>query len=342
MKNYIALNCSEHHLPLEFNAQGERYSCLSGCSFLVKDHIPRFVPIDNYASSFGLQWNEYRTTQLDSFTGLTISRDRLTRLMGGSLDILKGKKVLEAGCGAGRFTEILLDSGAHMFAVDISTAVEANYKNCHKYPDYFVCQADIRKIPVENAQFDVVVCVGVIQHTPDPEETMTALCRQVNPGGLLVIDHYTYGYPVTLSRRCLRTLLIRLPRNLALNMCKGLTAFLWPLHKILWNFRSLPFVRQIRHIFLRLSPLVDYYDAYPQLGAKLLKVWATLDTHDTITDFYKHLRSAEEIKGHLEKCGMTSIETLYAGNGVEVRARKAVYGEEPSESLNREAAGDVC
>ena len=45
--------------------------------------IPRFVNSDEYASSFGLQWNFFRRTQLDSFTGLSISRDRLTRSDGG-------------------------------------------------------------------------------------------------------------------------------------------------------------------------------------------------------------------------------------------------------------------
>ena len=111
-----------------------------GEHYPVINRIPRFVPLENYASSFGLQWNAYRRTQLDSYTGLPISKSRLTRLAGGSLDIFKEKNVLEAGCGAGRFTEIMLQEGANVFAVDISTAVEANYLNCNAYPNYFVCQ----------------------------------------------------------------------------------------------------------------------------------------------------------------------------------------------------------
>jgi hypothetical protein len=45
-----------------------------------------------------------------------------------------------------------------------------------------------------------------------------------------------------------------------------------------------------------------------------------LDTHDTLTDYYKHLRSAEEIKQALINCRMTDIKVAYAGNGVEVTA----------------------
>ena len=75
-------------------------------------------------------------------------------------------------------------------------------------------------------------------------------------------------------------------------------------------------------MFLYISPVVDYQDAYPQLGPRLLRVWAILDTHDTLTDVYKHLRSAEEISNVLRQCGMSEIKTAYAGNGVEARARK--------------------
>ena len=71
-----------------------------------------------------------------------------------------------------------------------------------------------------------------------------------------------------------------------------------------------------------MSPVVDYHDAYFALGEKLLYEWAILDTYDTLTDVYKHLRSAEEIKESLMKNGMNIIEIKYAGNGIEVRAVK--------------------
>lgn len=312
--------CPKHGYALKNHNQV--FECPEGCSFRLVNSIPRFVPVDNYASSFGLQWNQYRTTQLDSHTGLTISRDRLARLLGGTLDIVKDKKVLEAGCGAGRFTEILLEAGAHLHAIDLSTAVEANYKNCGSFPNYFVCQASILELPFAPEQFDIVICIGVIQHTPNPEETMAALCRQVKPGGMLIIDHYTYGYAATESRRLLRAVLLKMPSNIALGVCKTLTACLWPLHSYLWHSRTLPVIRRLRHHFLRLSPLVDYHDAYPQLGPERLKIWATLDTHDTLTDYYKHLRSTDEIRDTLSSLGMDRIETAYAGNGVEARAYK--------------------
>ena len=106
MKLHAPLQCFEHscELSLDKGDEIERSSalvCPHGCRFPVVGGIPRFVESDNYAASFGLQWKTFRKTQLDSYTDTNISRDRLTRCLGGSLDIVKNKDVLECGCGAG-------------------------------------------------------------------------------------------------------------------------------------------------------------------------------------------------------------------------------------------------
>jgi len=314
--------CPEHRIPLDLSTSGNVYQCPDGCVFPIQGDIPRFVSKDNYASPFGIQWNRFRETQLDSYTGLAISRERLTRLCGGNLDVFHGARVLEAGCGAGRFTEVMLQAGARVFAADISSAVEANYKNCHAYPDYFICQADIMELPILPEQFDIVVCVGVIQHTPDPEQTMRVLCSHVKPGGMLFLDHYTHGYATTPVRRWLRSYLQKKPKEFSMEFVQILCRTLWPWHKLLFQMKRVPVLRRFRPILLFWSPLVDYHDAYPALDKNLLFEWAVLDTHDTLTDFYKHFRSAKEISHHLEACGMTGIAAVYAGNGVEVSARK--------------------
>jgi 2-polyprenyl-3-methyl-5-hydroxy-6-metoxy-1,4-benzoquinol methylase len=294
--------------------------CEAGCIVPVVNHIPRFVDSSNYASGFGLQWKAFAKTQLDSYTGTAISRNRLERCLNGSLDVLRGKTVLEVGCGAGRFTEVMLAAGVRVLACDLSPAVDANYENCHGWPNYFVCQADARAVPVLPRSFDYVVCLGVIQHTPLPEETIAALAGYIKPGGSLVIDHYAPTYPATLSQRWLRSLLLRLPPPIAKSLSLKISRALLPLHKLGWNHKRgrWRFRRQLQ----RLSPLVDYYDTYPQLGEKLLAEWALLDTHDTLTDYYKHFRSVEEIETCLKACGLVEIEAYYAGNGLEARARR--------------------
>jgi len=285
----------------------------------VVNGIPRFVGSTNYASGFGLQWTTFRKTQLDSDTGLTISRDRLAGALGRSLAVLSGKNVLEVGCGAGRFTELMLAAGARVCACDLSQAVEANYENCNGSPGYFVCQADVRHLPFAPQSFDFVICLGVIQHTPDPEETIAALARHVRPGGTLVIDHYALDYPRNFLQRNLRRLFIRLPARVAKPVAIKLSRALLPLHRLTWNERR--GVWRLRSLLRRISPLIDYYEVYPQLGKQRLREWAILDTHDTLTDYYKHLRSAEQIEACLRACGLVELEVYYGGNGVEARAK---------------------
>jgi SAM-dependent methyltransferase len=328
MKPILPLVCPETGKQLNPVPQGDEIldtttelRSPSGRVYPVIGGIPRFVPPENYAAAFGLQWKTFRKTQLDSYTGTSISRDRLERCLGG-FSVVRGKKVLEAGCGAGRFTEVLLAEGAQVFACDLSTAVEANRENCGANDAYFVCQADIRALPVAPQSFDVVICLGVIQHTPDPEETIRVLASHVAPGGLLVIDHYRYGHEdMTLTRQRLRKFLIRQDAGVAMKIVKLLVAVLWPLHRLSWHLRKRALGSRFRQAVLYFSPVLDYHDYYGQLGPKLLYAWAVLDTHDALTDRYKHKRSTEQIAQALNDLGLVQAEISYGGNGVEARAR---------------------
>jgi 2-polyprenyl-3-methyl-5-hydroxy-6-metoxy-1,4-benzoquinol methylase len=310
------LRCPRHHQPL--TASPASLTCASGCTIPIVNNIPRFVSSENYANAFGRQWNKFRKTQLDSHTGTTISKDRLERCLGGSLDVIKGKSVLEVGCGAGRFTEVMLKAGARVFACDLSTAVEANYENCRELSsDYFVCQADALKLPGAAGSFDFVVCLGVIQHTPSPEQTIAALARYVRPGGTLAIDHYPPDYPLTRSRALTRKLLLKLPPRLAHQLALTLARALVPVHRLTWNNRR--GVWRVRRWLAKHSPLVDYYGVF-SITPELLAEWAILDTHDTLTDYYKHLRSEAQIEQSLRACGFSRVQVWRGGNGVEARA----------------------
>jgi hypothetical protein len=136
---------------------------------------------------------------------------------------------------------------------------------------------------------------------------------------MLVIDHYGPTYPATFSRRWLRSLLLRLPPASAKSLALSVARALLPLHKLGWSQKRGRW--RLRRRLQKLSPLVDYYDVYPQLGEKILAEWALLDTHDTLTDFYKHLRSARQIEEVMRSCGLVDISAYDGGNGVEARAK---------------------
>ena len=97
--------------------------------YTVIEDILRFVESESFASSFGLQWNTFKKAQLDSYTKTRISEDRVRTALQMPLESIKGLKIIEAGSGAGRFTEILLKYGAIVYSFDLSNAVSANYEN---------------------------------------------------------------------------------------------------------------------------------------------------------------------------------------------------------------------
>lgn len=313
----VPLRCPQHQLPLTRNLslRPEVLECPRHCSFRVLGGIPRLVPAGHYAASFALQWKRFQRTQLDSFTGHPISAARLTRCLGGDLAAVRGKLVLEAGCGAGRFTEILLLSGATVVSCDLSEAVEANYGNHGDRPDLLVVQADILALPFVPESFDFVVCLGVIQHTPCPEGTIGALARFVRPGGELILDHYSDRHYFPRVNRLFRSLLLGMPAAWRLPVSSAVVHGLWPVHRLAARFPVLSFLTG-------LSPVYDYTTALPFLSPRQLKEFALLDTHDAHTDRFKHRRSPEQIEGCLRSLGLEAITVSRGGNGVEARARK--------------------
>lgn len=156
----------------------------------VQRGIPRFVPKSNYADNFGMQWNHFRQTQLDSYSGQTISAERFWLATGWKPEQLKDQWVLYAGCGAGRFAEVALLAGAKVVALDYSSAVDACYANLKHHPNLHVVQGDIYELPFAVGEFPFVYSLGVLQHTLDVAKAFAALSPMVRGGGSLCVDFY--------------------------------------------------------------------------------------------------------------------------------------------------------
>ena len=176
-------------------AEGEIWSgdlVCEVCSvvYSIIDAIPRFVPLSNYADSFAFQRQRHARLQMDKFSGTTLQHDTILERTGWSVDFLRGKTLLECGCGAGPDTQVLLDLGAELTSVNISAGVDQCRENNYPHARLNIVQASILQLPLAPGSFDVVYCHRVIQHTPDPEAAFREIVRYLKPGGTLFLHSY--------------------------------------------------------------------------------------------------------------------------------------------------------
>ena len=321
MKNKIELVCPIDSLCLV--EREKNLACDDGHSFPIAYGIPRFTH-EIYSKAFGFQWSNFPKTQLDSYTNTQISKKRVFEALGPLVSrILCDSTVLEIGCGAGRFTEILLNEGATVFSVDLSLAVEVNKDNFPISDHHRIIQADVLSLPFRSETFDVVFCLGVIQHTPNPEETIEKLAKYLAPGGWLVIDHYGKSTSWYLRTAPLfRIILKRLEPEKAFKICRNL----YKIAKPLYRFSGNRFYRKLLNMLL---PVVYFDKEISDLPDIFKDEWSILDTFDSLTDWYKHRRNPTQMYKVLEDLGLKEIECFVGGNGVVTRATKRPINFEP-------------
>jgi SAM-dependent methyltransferase len=305
------LRCPDCGGLLAPTTEGDKASSLT-CSacvarFPVQDGIPRFVPEAEGPDHFGAQWTLFARTQLDSASGQPISRDRFLRFTGWSSDDLRGKDVLDAGCGAGRFAEIALALGARVVAVDASAAVDACRRNLGSHPGLDVVQADLYRLPFVPGSFDFVYCLGVLQHTPDVERAFKALPRQLRRGGRLAVDLYPRLWRNLLwPKYWLRPLTRRLSPPALHALVSRAFPVLYPVSQVLGR---LPLVgRQLRYAV----PVANYEGVLPLTPAQL-REWALLDTLDMLGPRYDQPQSASTLRRWFEEAGLEDIHVSRMG-----------------------------
>ena len=101
---------------------------------------------------------------------------------------LKGKKLLDVGCGGGLLAEAMARHGAaEVLGIDLSTKA-LGVAQLHAM-EAEVMNLAYREVPVEQlaaeqpASFDVVTCMEMLEHVPDPASVVRACCQLVKPGG---------------------------------------------------------------------------------------------------------------------------------------------------------------
>ena len=185
------------------------------------------------ALSFGFEWSRF-PEMYDEW-----EQSFLDYMQPHGRDFFRNKRVLDAGCGSGRFAYYAAKFGAEVWAIDLGPAVEVADRNTSKVGEVQVVQADLYSPPFEPESFDFIYSIGVLHHLPAPEAAFQNLLRYLKPGGEIQI--YLYWQPehqpvkrgmlaaVTMLREVTRRLPHQLVHALAFPAAVAAYGFLvWP------------------------------------------------------------------------------------------------------------------
>ena len=129
---------------------------------------------ESFAGQFDSKMNMYDTNKrLHVFYNELLTED------------IKGKKLLDAGCGTGWFSKGAAERGAQVTSMDLGENLLAEVK---KKCDTERVVGSILEMPFPDNHFDIVVSSEVIEHTPEPEKAIKEIFRVLKPGGIMVLS----------------------------------------------------------------------------------------------------------------------------------------------------------
>ncbi len=265
--------------------------------------VLRFVSASSYADSFGYQWQAFSRTQLRP----EISERNFRRKTGLREEDVRGKVILDVGCGMGRFADVVTRWGGKVIGIDLSAAAEVAASNLADR-DFVALQADVFSLPFAPGSFDCIYSVGVLHHTPDCERAFKVLPRYLKAGGSIAVWLYSgYNNWYRFSDHY-RKITHRVPiKTLHSILCIVVPTFYW----LDRGLRAIPLIGgplsgAIRHAF----PV----NLHPNPEIRIL------DTLDWYSPQYQSKHTYEQVFRWFESCGLDHLTVADVSIGVKGRA----------------------
>lgn len=279
-------------------------SASGAMSYPILRGIPRFVATQGNASSFGYQWRRWPRIQFESenvgkpMSGHTL---RMWEVITGVADEqVKGKTIVEFGCGPGRFLDVVCSKGGRAVGIDVSGAVESARHNFLGHPDVLIVQADLAKPPFSAGAFDGGFSIGVLHHTEEPFVGLKALSQSIKPGGWLACCVYPqrgfYDLPsVARYRNVLKRLI-------------PVSGYMLPLaYAYASSYLLAPCLKKMKS-WCRIAKLIEHIEQHYLVVLYLPDArWRIVDTFDAITPQIATTHTFQEVRDWMERAGCVSV-----------------------------------
>jgi len=208
------------------------------------------------------------------------------------IEDFKDKSVLECGCGGGQHTSFMAPYAKEIVAVDLNTIEIA--KECNrKFDNIQYIGADVSTMDLDR-KFDIVLSIGVVHHTDNPDKTVENFIRHLKKGGRLVLWVYSKegNFCVEKIVEPLRKIFLKkMKRNHLIKLSQFLTFLLYvpvytiyllpfkwlPYYEYFSNFRKLSFNRNTLNVFDKLNaPQVEF------INRERVDQWLNTNTFDDV------------------------------------------------------------
>lgn len=270
---------------------------------------------DRTKSAYALQWNRFRIVRPEEDRATFRNRTGLT---GADL---AGARVLDAGCGMGRYLRVAAEAGARVIGLDLSWALQAARELTAGLAGVDLVRGDLLRPPLATGSFDQIYSLGVLDHTPDPRRAFLALAPLLKPGGRIVIWVYPKEKPaVERIMNLHRAISKRLPLGVLMALSRA-TAPIGGLKRRLMFSQS----RLVQRLGVALHALTIGVSMHPDPEVRVC------DTLDWYAPRFVSRHTLDEVIGWFTEAGLVAITDLSAdqtfyhagqGHGINVSGRR--------------------